>query len=264
MSRGSQADVAQLPQINANAAVKLIGISLVRFNKLTKDGWIVAVAGRRNCYDLTDVVQGFLKYIEHERTRGKTSHELGHHLDISQRRVYDLIEAGIIERPKSGEGFDLDVCRIAVLRHQRKQLAGHGGGKLDLATERAALAREQRETAALKNAIMRNEYVRVSVVTEVVTQAYSIVRENLLGVPGARSYDIACAARACVDDQSAAAVVTGKLRNAIYEVLTNLSEPANHERWRAEKYPHGWKDDSDDEEQPAAAADDAPASEVSK
>ena len=121
MSRVSEASLAELPQINAITAVKLLGISLVKFNKLTKGGWVVAVAGRRNCYDLTDVVQGFLKYGEHERTRGKTAHELGRYLDISQRRVFDHGRFEVIERPKAGEVSRLDVCRIAVLRHQRKR-----------------------------------------------------------------------------------------------------------------------------------------------
>jgi hypothetical protein len=263
MSRTSQTNPAKLPEINADTAVGLIGISLVRFHRIVKDGWIKQVG--RNKYTIGDVVTGFFKFLEHECTRSKTAHELGRYLDISQRRVYDLIDAGVIERPKAGEGFDLDACRIGILRHQRKQLAGHGGGigKLDLAAERAALAREQRETAALKNAITRGEYVRVKFVSDVITQHYSIVREHLLGVPGARGHDIATAALACANIQNATAVVTEKLREAIYEALTNLSNPENYEQWRAETNPHGWNGD-DDAEQSRAADDNTLTSEDSK
>ena len=129
-----------LPPIVADDAVRLLGISLVQFNRLTKNYWIKSVA--RNRYLIGDVVSGYLKFLEFERTRGKTANETANHIDITQRRLFALIDQGIIERAGK-DGFDLTTVRLAYIRNLRKVAAG-SGSRLNLGDERALLARAQR------------------------------------------------------------------------------------------------------------------------
>jgi hypothetical protein len=220
MHRSSpHAKIEELPPIDAAEAIRLLSISLVQFNGLTKDGWIKPTG--RNRYIVADVVSGYLKFLAHDLTRGKTANEAAHHLDISQRRLFQLIDDGVIPRQDPSAGFDLDVVRLAVLRHQRKLIAGHGGGasKLDLAAERAALAREQRLKVARENAVAEAQYVSVDLVAGVVESEYSIVREQFLGLPGKEADALS------FGDPAKRAFVEAHLHNSVFEILTNLSDP---------------------------------------
>jgi phage terminase Nu1 subunit (DNA packaging protein) len=107
------------------------------------------------------------------------------HLDLSERRFRELLDAGVIKRARAGK-YDLTSTRVQYVRHLRKLASGYGAGKVDLAQERALLAREQCEAAALRNAISRGELVRVRDVAELVAAEYSSVRERMLGLPGNR------------------------------------------------------------------------------
>src|SRR6478736_3111970 len=55
---------------------------------------------------------------------------------------------------------------------------------LDLSSERARLAREQAESAAMKNAQQRGELVAIEHVQATMEAAFTIVRERLLTIPG--------------------------------------------------------------------------------
>lgn len=107
------------------------------------------------------------------------------HLDITDRRFRELVELGVIERKPPGQ-YDLDIVRVQYIRHLRKVAAGRSGvtGELELSNERAKLAREQTETAALKNAISRGEYVAVTDVIAMVQNDYATVRQRLLIIAG--------------------------------------------------------------------------------
>lgn len=58
------------------------------------------------------------------------------------------------------------------------------GSGLDLADERAALARAQREGIELKNAVLRGTYAPVSMLAEVLATASQAVAERLDHLPG--------------------------------------------------------------------------------
>ena len=90
-----------------------------------------------------------------------TQDEIAAHIDVGVRHVRRLLAAGVLPRSKGRGGLDLDRCRLAYLSHLRGVAAGHQSkdGSLDLTEERAKLAREQTETAALKNAESRGELV---------------------------------------------------------------------------------------------------------
>jgi phage terminase Nu1 subunit (DNA packaging protein) len=79
----------------------------------------------------------------------------------------------------------LDEIRITYIRHLREMAAGRAAaGDLDLATERAMLAREQRIKIEMQNAVTRGELAPVALLEEVLTAAASKVAGVLDAIPG--------------------------------------------------------------------------------
>ena len=92
---------------------------------------------------------------------------------ISEARVSQLVSDGVLSR-----GDTLLVWLAAYCERLRDQAAGRLGsevGGLDLVQERAALAREQREGQAIKNAVARREYAPIGLLTDVLGMASSAV-----------------------------------------------------------------------------------------
>lgn len=80
---------------------------------------------------------------------------------------------------------DLSDIRVAYIRHIREQAAGRATvGSLDLATERAGLAKAQRERIEMQNAVTRNELAPVILIEEVLTKAASKVAGIFDAIPG--------------------------------------------------------------------------------
>jgi terminase small subunit / prophage DNA-packing protein len=111
-----------------------------------------------------------------------TQEEVARHLDLTSRRVRQLIDEGVL--PKRGkDGWDLDACRVLYLRHLRSLASGHGGKQAEmLSTERAALARSQRVRTELWTAIKRGEYVEIAEACRQFDLVVQIVREVLMTI----------------------------------------------------------------------------------
>lgn len=110
-----------------------------------------------------------------------TQQEIADHIDLSQAAVSLLMgELGIDWKAAS-----LGDIRIAYIRRLREQAAGRAAaGDLDLATERARLAREQADKVAMQNAVTRGELAPVVLIEEVLTKAASKVAGVLDAIPG--------------------------------------------------------------------------------
>lgn len=79
----------------------------------------------------------------------------------------------------------LTEIRVAYIRRLREIAAGRAAaGDLDLATERAALARAQREKIEMQNAVTRGELAPVTLIEEVLTKVASKVAGVLDAIPG--------------------------------------------------------------------------------
>lgn len=91
---------------------------------------------------------------------------------VSEARVSQLISEGVIARGDTAHGWLVGYCE-----RLRDQAAGRMGETmgLDLVQERAALAREQREGQAIKNAVARKEYAPVGLLADVLGMAASAV-----------------------------------------------------------------------------------------
>lgn len=110
-----------------------------------------------------------------------TQREIAEHLNLSTRRVRDVLI--LLSLPT--RGADLDEVRIKYLNHLRELAAGHGapGGELDLAHERAALARAQREQIELAMRVRHQELVDAADMRRELASAATGVKSAILAVP---------------------------------------------------------------------------------
>ncbi|MGD0332452.1 MAG: hypothetical protein ABSA90_04255 [Xanthobacteraceae bacterium] len=144
--------------------------------------------------------------------------EAARHIDLGERRFFELLDDGVIER-KSPAAYDLDEVRVTYIRHVRKVAAGRGAEKgSDLAAERAKLAREQTEIAARRNAVERGELVSIEEVGRQIEEEYGVVRQRLLAIPGTLADSLVSLDRASIESA---------LHEAIKDALTELHDPTD-------------------------------------
>lgn len=202
--------------ISGAVAARLLLLTPEEFRLLDRAGWFASVGKDR--YRVVDVVQGYIRYLQKQgEDAGRTVGEVAQHIDLGQRRLFELLDEGIIPRKGRG-GYSLAEVRVAYIRHLRKVAAGRGADPdLDLSSERAMLAREQTQSMALRNAIARGEYVSTEEVGRQVEGDYAVVRERLLTIPG----KIADALTGCKREEIEIALL-----EEISEALNELNHPA--------------------------------------
>lgn len=99
---------------------------------------------------------------------------------VSEARVSQLMSEGSLPAGGTGHQWLLAYCQ-----RLREQAAGRqSDGPLDLAQERAALAREQRQGIAIKNAVLRGDYAAVALLAETLASASQAVSERFEHLPG--------------------------------------------------------------------------------
>lgn len=140
--------------------------------------------------------------------------EIAHHLDLSPRSITDLQGRGILPRGKRGQ-LDADDCRRRYIQHLREAAAGRAGlngddDDLDLAQERAKLAKAQTEKTEMQNAVTRGELLPRGDVHRTVTGIFTRVRDRLTALPATLfRHDLEA---------------RGRLASAIDDVLVELAE----------------------------------------
>lgn len=104
--------------------------------------------------------------------------------DCTERQVYDLVRAGTIPRAQRGR-YDVLACTRAYIRHLREVAAGRQAqaGGVDLAGERARLAKEQADAQAMKNAQSRQELMPSADSEAIHVALHSAVQRRMLAVP---------------------------------------------------------------------------------
>lgn len=99
---------------------------------------------------------------------------------ISQPAVSELLSRGVLT-----DGATAGVWLREYCANLREVAAGRlASGDLDLATERARLAKEQADKIALQNAVTRKELAPVYLIEEVLAKAGSRVAGILDAIPG--------------------------------------------------------------------------------
>ena len=112
--------------------------------------------------------------------KGKvTQSAFGEMVGISQPAVSDLLSRGVITA-----GQPVGEWLKAYCHHLREQAAGRAAaGELDLAGERAALAKAQRERIEMQNAVTRKQLAPVTVIEEVLARVGRQIVGILEAVP---------------------------------------------------------------------------------
>jgi hypothetical protein len=131
------------------------------------------------------------------------------------------VARGVIKKRPRGQ-YDIKSCAQAIIRDGIAAKAGHGdhASSVTLSSERALLAQEQRETARMKNAITRGEYVRLDSMQQLVEADYSVIRERILTTPGKAADALT---PHCTEDRAAIMEI---LHAEAVEALADLSSDA--------------------------------------
>jgi len=147
----------------------------------------------------------------------------GELVGISQPAVSDLLMRGVIV-----DGATCGDWLIAYCGHLREVAAGRAAaGGLDLAGERAALARAQRERIEMQNAVTRGELAPVVLIEEVLTKAASKVAGILDAIPGMVRRRVPLLS---ADDIDLISSEVAKARNTVAAMsLADLEEEATDE-----------------------------------
>jgi phage terminase Nu1 subunit (DNA packaging protein) len=150
-------------------------------------------------------------------------HEIAQHLDLSERRVRDLLkELGLPTRNP-----DMDQVRTAYIRHLRAVASRHKSESgLDLTQERAKLAAAQREKTEIEVARLRGDLLQAE---EVKHEAFNLarrVRDRLMLIP----HNLAAILGA---DQNPT-VIERKMGKAIREALEELTSQVDNNNQQQE------------------------------
>ena len=110
-----------------------------------------------------------------------TQAEFGKLVGVSQQAIGKMVGAGVLDSGMTGHQMLQAYCS-----HLRETAAGRAGeGDLDLVTERALLARAQRERIEMANAVSRKELAPVALIEEVLAKAGAKIAGILDAIPGA-------------------------------------------------------------------------------
>jgi phage terminase Nu1 subunit (DNA packaging protein) len=168
--------------IGHDAAASLLNVAPDVLTKLVGSG-VVRRAGHGQ-YSPAHIIRDYIAYLQGEpdrRERAPTQQEIAAHLDMSDRNLRDVLERLDLDHKEA----PLSKIRVGYIRQLREQAAGRASdGPLDLAQERAALAREQRMGIEIKNAVLRGEYAAVTLLAEVLATASQAVAQRFDHLPG--------------------------------------------------------------------------------
>lgn len=171
--------------IGHDAASALLQVAPDQLQRLVASGVVRRAAPRK--YVPAQLIRDYIAWLHAEperRDRSPTQSEIAEHLDMSDRNLRDLLQMLDLDHKQAS----LSAIRVGYIRRLREQAAGRAGsedGGLDLVQERAALAREQREGQAIKNAVARKEFAPVGLLADVLGMAASAVVDRFDQIEGA-------------------------------------------------------------------------------
>jgi len=167
--------------LSHDTAARLLDLTPAELTGLANRGVIPRVD--KNAYSLGPLVHAYIAYLREEHIRvdqRPTQAEIAAHLDISDRRLRELLTEFGLDHKQAA----LAEIRVRYLRKLREEAAGRAaGGDLDLAGERALLARAQREGQEIKNHAARGTYAPIELLSDVLANASQAVVDRLDQIP---------------------------------------------------------------------------------
>ena len=167
--------------VTHDTIARLLGLPPADLEKLVQAGHIRR--NDRNNYSVPVAIEGYVALLK-AQIAGTAGHpkqnEVGAHLDLSDRSVREW-EAKLA----LPADYTMADIRVAYIRRLREEAAGRAtDGDLDLATERARLAKEQADKVAMHNAITRGELAPVAAMEAVLATVGTRVGKILDTIPG--------------------------------------------------------------------------------
>lgn len=185
-----------------DTAAQMLRLSPGELTKLVNDGTIPRVAP--GAYHPGAIIGAYIEHLRAEperRERSLGQAEIAQHLDISDRRLRELLAEWSMNHKQA----TLTDIRLRYIRKLREEAAGRqakGEEALDLVNERALLAREQRIRLEMSNAVARGEAASIDLLADVLASASAAVSDRLDALPAAiyRAHpDLPPAVRGAID-----------------------------------------------------------------
>jgi len=143
-------------------------------------------------------------------------------LGCRPRQIREWAQAGLVARSERGR-YLLRASVVGVVRHLRSVAAGRGDGALDLASERALLARAQREATEQRTAERRRELVDAAEPEREMISLATMVSGRLQGVPSAIAPELFAAASAAECEAICVRAVDDALRDMAERAQRDLT-----------------------------------------
>lgn len=154
-----------------------------------------------------------------------TQREVAEHLDLSVKRISELIKDGILPSKKGRSPLNLDVCRISYISYLRKLGGYHKkSGTGDIAEEKTKLTAAQARKAELEVEIMEGKLVPIQEVEEFLVERFTNARAKWLGVPSKIAHKIITVDTFAEAEQ--------EIKEGIYEGLNELANDGIPEKYR--------------------------------
>jgi len=154
-----------------------------------------------------------------------TQREVADHLDLSVKRVSELIRDGILPSKMGRSPLNIDICRIAYISYLRK-LGGYNkkSGTGDIAEEKTKLTAAQARKAELEVEEMEGSLIPSQLVEDTWIDYVSNARAKLLGLPSRIAHQVIT-----VDKYAEAELI---LKEQVHEALNELAQNGIPQKYR--------------------------------
>ena len=146
-----------------------------------------------------------------------TQREVAEHLDLSVKRISELIKDGILPSKMGRSPLNIDVCRMAYISYLRK-LGGYNkrSGSGDITEEKTKLTAAQARKAELEVEEMESNLIPAQLVEDTWIGYIANVRAKLLGLPSRIAHQVIT-----VDKYPEAELI---IKEQVHDALNELSE----------------------------------------
>lgn len=146
-----------------------------------------------------------------------TQREVAEHLDLSVKRISELIKDGILPSKMGRSPLNIDVCRMAYISYLRK-LGGYNkrSGSGDITEEKTKLTAAQARKAELEVQEMESNLIPAQLVEDTWISYIANVRAKLLGLPSRIAHQVIT-----VDKYPEAELI---IKEQVHDALNELSE----------------------------------------